>query len=161
MSDEIDGYRQRVEATRRDVSALPRLGWGQPGPEDEETGERWDRGSVLGHTAEMLPLWTAQVLAVVEEGSTVMGRDEAGYARRREGIDHGRDAGEEELLRRIDAGLVDLLGVLDRLRPEDLDLVVTYHDPRAGPRQVSLRDRVEVLLVGHVEGHLRQLAELA
>jgi hypothetical protein len=161
MGDEIDGYRRRVEAARRDVAALPRLGWGRPGPADEETGERWDRGNVLGHTAEMLPLWTAQVRAVAEEGSTVLGRDELGYVRRREGIDHGRDAGEEELIRRIDAGLADLLDLLARLRPEDLDRVVTLQDPRTGPRDMSLGDCLERLLVGHVEAHLRQLAELA
>ncbi len=159
MSDEIESYRRRVEAARRDVAALPRVGWGEPGPPDEQTGERWDRGNVLGHTAEMLPLWTAQVRAVVVEGRTVIGRDEEGYARRRRGIDEGRGEGEEELLRQIDAGLEDLLALLASLRSDDLDRVVTYGRPD-GEREVDLRYALEELLIGHVEGHLRQLREL-
>jgi len=159
MSDEIESYRRRVEAARRDVAALPRVGWGEPGPPDEQTGERWDRGNVLGHTAEMLPLWTAQVRAVMVEGRTVIGRDEEGYARRRRGIDEGRGEGEEELLRQIDAGLEDLLALLASLRSDDLDRVVTYGRPD-GEREVDLRYALEELLIGHVEGHLRQLREL-
>ena len=43
---EIERYRERVEAAWREVAALPRLGWGQPGPPDPKTGERWDRANV-------------------------------------------------------------------------------------------------------------------
>jgi hypothetical protein len=160
MSDEIESYRERTEAARREVAALPRTGWGEPGPVDEETGERWDRGNVLGHTAEMLPLWTAQIRAVVQEGSAVVGRDEEAYVRRRQGIDGGREAGEEELLRQIEASLGDLLALLAVLRPEDLDRTVTYEHPRRGRQEVDVRYLLEALLVGHVEGHLQQLEEL-
>jgi len=160
MSDEIGGYRRRVEAARREVAALPRLGWGQAGPVDEQTGERWDRGNVLGHMAEMLPFWTAQVRAVVEGGRTVIGRDELGYASRRQGIEGGREAGEEELLGGVAAGLDDLLALLGSLRAEDLDRRVTYRAARRPAREVDLRYILEELQVGHVEDHLRQLREL-
>jgi len=160
MSEEIESYRLRAEAARREVAALPRLGWGEAGPADEETGERWDRGNVLGHVAEMLPLWTAQVREVVEGGRTEIGRDELGVARRRQAIAGGREAGEEELLRRIGAGLDGLLALLGSLRTGDLDRRVTYRPPHGPAREVDLRDPLENLLVGHVEAHLRQLREL-
>ena len=160
MSEEIESYRRRAEAARRAVEALPHVGWGEPGPVDEETDERWDRGNVLGHTAEMLPLWTAQVREVVEGGRTVIGRDETDLARRRQGIESGREAGEEELLRRIGAGLDDLGALLGSLQPADLDRRLTYRPPRGPAREVDLRYSLEELLVGHVEAHLRQLREL-
>ena len=45
------------------------------------------------------------------------------------------------------------------MREEDLDRKLTYHG-QGGDREVELRYPVEELLVGHVEAHLRQLAEL-
>lgn len=156
---EIERYRERAEAAARQVVNLPRAGWGEPGPPDGQTGERWDRGNVLGHMAEMLPFWTGQLRAVLR-GATSLGRDEAGYSRRRLAIATGRDLGEEELIARIDAGLTALLGLLAELTDEDLDRMLTYHS--AGrERQVDLRYPLEELLVGHVEAHLRQLGELA
>jgi len=155
---EIERYRERTEAALRHLGTLPRVGWGEPGPADEKTGERWDRGNVLGHMAEMLPFWTRQVRAVVS-GATSLGRDDAGYAQRRQAIDTGRDLGEDELLARIGAGLTGVLTLLAEIREEDLDRKLTYHSP-GGERHVDLRYPLEELLVGHVEAHLRQLGEL-
>ncbi|HSR24236.1 MAG TPA: maleylpyruvate isomerase N-terminal domain-containing protein, partial [Candidatus Eisenbacteria bacterium] len=111
---DVDGLRDRVQAARRGYAALPHAGWGAPGPADEQTGERWDRGHVLGHVAEMLPYWTGQVRAVLA-GAEAMGRDEVGFAQRRVGIDGGREAGEDGLLARIDAGIEGLLALLAEL----------------------------------------------
>ena len=155
---EIERYRERVEAAWREVAALSRVGWGQPGPADPKTGERWDRANVLGHMAEMLPFWTGQVRAAVG-GETAFGRGETGYAERRRAIETGREVGEDDLLARIDSGLAGLLGLLAEMREEDLDRKLTYHS-QGGDREVELRYPVEELLVGHVEAHLRQLAEL-
>ena len=151
---DLDELRSRVEAVRSGYAALPREGWGEAGPEDERTGERWDRGHVLGHVAEMLPYWTAQVRAVLG-GAGEMGRDEVGMANRRMGIDSGREAGEDGLLDRIDAGIEDLLGLLDGMTDADLDRPVTYHSPHED-RTATLRQEVEHLLVGHLEEHLGQ-----
>jgi hypothetical protein len=156
---EIEGYRRRVAALRQQVAALPRLGWGEPGPADEQTGERWDRGNVQGHVAEMLPFWTAQVRAVLD-GATDMGRGEQGSVQRRQGIDGGRQAGEEELLRRIDGGLEGLQAVLARMTDADLERRFTYRTHPL-PREVDLRYSLDQLLVGHCEAHLVQLAELS
>ena len=155
---EIERYRDRTEVALRQVRTLPRAGWGEPGPPDETTGERWDRGNVLGHMAEMLPFWTAQVRAALS-GATSLGRDDAGNAQRRQAIATGSDVGEDELLARIDAGLTGLLGLLTEIKEEDLNRKLTYHSP-GREREVDLRYPLEVLLVGHVEAHLRQLAEL-
>ncbi|HKA51725.1 MAG TPA: maleylpyruvate isomerase N-terminal domain-containing protein [Candidatus Dormibacteraeota bacterium] len=156
---EIERYRDRAEAAAQQVVNLPRTGWGEPGPPDGQTGERWDRGNVLGHMAEMVPFWTGQLRAALG-GATSLGRDEAGYAQRRQAIATGRDLGEEELIARIDAGLTALLGLLAELTEKDLDRKLTYHS--AGhERQVDLRYPLEELLVGHVEAHLRQLGELS
>jgi hypothetical protein len=156
---EIEGYRRRVTALRKQVAALPRVGWGEKGPVDEQTGERWDRGNVLGHVAEMVPFWTIQVRRVLD-GVTEMGRDEQGSVQRRLGIDAGRDAGEEELLRRIDQGLEGLQALLADMTDADLDRRLTYRG-HAAPRDVNLRYGLGQLLVGHVEEHLAQLAELS
>jgi len=155
---EIDGLRQRVETARRGYAALPRDGWGELGPADERTGERWDRGHVLGHVAEMVPYWTGQVRDVLD-GGTVMGRDEAGAVRRRSGIDSGHDAGEESLAGRVDAGLDGLLALLGAMSDADLDRRVTFRGDM-GDREVDLRAAIQMLLVGHLEEHLAQLAEL-
>jgi hypothetical protein len=154
----VEAFRRRVESSRRELAGLPRSGWGDLGPPDPETGERWDRGHVLGHLAEMLPFWTGQVRAVLT-GATALGRGDEGWARRREGIDGGRDAGVEELVQRVDQGLSGLLGLLAELRDEDLGRAVVYRDGGRS-REVTLRTAIEERLVGHVEAHLRQIARL-
>jgi len=155
---EIERYRERAQAAARQITGLPRAGWGEPGPPDEQTGERWDRGNVLGHVAEMLPFWTGQLRAALS-GGTSLGRGDAGLAQRREAIATGRDLGEEELIARIDAGLTGLLGLLRELGEGDLDRRLMYHSA-GGEREVDLRYPLEELLIGHVEAHLRQLGEL-
>jgi hypothetical protein len=115
---------------------------------------------VLGHLAEMLPFWTAQVRAVLAGATTLLGRDDEGWSRRRDGIDGGRDAGVEELLRRVDEGLSGLLGLLGDLRDEDLSRAVVIRDAGGRPREVTLRTALDERLVGHVEAHLRQIAGL-
>jgi hypothetical protein len=155
---ELEGYRRRLLAARQLLAEAPLLGPGEPGAADEATGERWDRSNVLGHLAEMLPYWTSQARAVIG-GAGEVGRGEAGYARRREGIDSGHALSEEELRSRIDAGIEGLAGLLAEMREEDLDRAVLYRT-REGERNVELRLVFENLLVGHLEEHLRQLQEL-
>ena len=155
---EIDDLRQRVEAARRAYAALPREGWGEPGPLDERTGERWDRGNVLGHVAEVLPFWTGQVRAVLN-GAEAIGRDEVGNAQRRMGIDSGREAGEEGLLERIDAGMEGLLALLAEIRDADLDRPVVFRTS-AGSRTSDLRATITQVLIDHVEEHLSQVRQL-
>ena len=155
---EIEGLQRRVEAARREYAALPRDGWGEPGPEDERTGERWDRGNVLGHVAEMLPFWTLQVRAVLDGGGR-MGRDAVGMAQRRMGIDSGREAGEDGLLTRVDEGMAGLEALLADMSDADLDRPLRYRGSDS-QRDVDLRYTLEHILVGHLEDHLGQLRTL-
>jgi hypothetical protein len=156
---EIEGLRRRLEAVRREYAALPREGWGEPGPPDERTGERWDRGNVLGHVAEMLPFWTLQVRAVLDGGGR-MGRDAVGMAQRRMGVDSGREAGEDGLLIRIDEGIGILLALLAGMRDADLDRPLRHRSAEGDERDADLRFEVESMLVGHLEEHLGQLRSL-
>lgn len=156
---EVDGLRERVEAAQRAYAAPPREGWGEPGPVDEGTGERWDRGNVLGHVAEMVPYWTAQFRAVLEGRAEAVGRDEVGFAQRRMGVDAGREAGEDGLLARIDAGIEGLLALLAELDDADLGRRVVARSPR-GDQESTVRELLDRLLVGHLEEHVRQLRTL-
>ena len=155
---ELDGYRERLVAARDALAATPLLGSGEFGPPDEKTGERWDRTNVLGHLAEMLPYWTSQTRAVIG-GAGEMGRGEAGYARRREGIDSGKVLSEADLRAHINEGIESLLLLLQEVRDEDLDRPVVYR-PKEGDRQETVRSILEDLMVGHLEAHIRQLHEL-
>lgn len=155
---EIDGYRRRLRASLELLRSLPVAGRGSPGPADPETGESWDRGNVLAHTAELVPFWCAQVRQLLA-GATVFGRGESGSALRREAIDDWSGRDEPELRRGIETGVEDLLRLLDELGPGDLDRRVTYRAP-SGEREVDLRFPIDELLVGHLEAHLRQLQEL-
>jgi hypothetical protein len=156
---EVERYRERVAAAQEALEAVPVLEADVLGPPDEETGERWDRANVLGHLAEMLPFWTGQVREVLA-GGTEMGRGEAGYARRREGIDSAGGIGEEELRHRVGEGIAGLRALLADLRDEDLERPLVYR-AQSGERDVDLRFPVEQLLVGHLEAHVRQLQELS
>jgi hypothetical protein len=155
---EIEGLQRRVQAARREYAALPREGWGEPGPPDDQTGERWDRGNVLGHVAEMLPFWTVQVREVLDGGGR-MGRDQVGIAQRRMGIDSGREVGEDSLLHRVDEGMAGLVALLAGMQDADLDRPLRFGSAGA-ERDVDLRYAVEHMLIGHLEEHLVQLRTL-
>jgi hypothetical protein len=157
MSD-LESYRRRAREAGAALAALPLVGRGELGPPDERTGERWDRSNVLGHVAEMLPYWTLQVREVLG-GATQIGRDEAGNLRRREGIDSGPAAPEEELRRDIEHGLGGLERLLDEMREEDLERTALYV-AQSGNREVKLREVLDMLLIGHLEAHLDQLRGL-
>jgi hypothetical protein len=158
--DRVEAYRRRLVAAREELRAVPLIGRGAPGPADPETGERWDRANVLGHVAEMLPYWTAQGRTVLA-GAEEFGRDEPGARARRQGIDGGAAQAEEAVRGEIDAGAEGVLELLDDLRDADLDRRATFHGMGSeGTREVTLEHLVDHLLVGHLEAHVRQLAEL-
>lgn len=156
--DRVEQYRRRLVSAREQLRAVPQIGRGTPGPEDPDTGERWDRTNVLGHVAEMLPYWTGQGRTVLA-GADSYGRDEPGARARREGIDGGAAQTEEVLRGRIDAGAEGVLELLDALRDADLDRPLTYLGSE-GTREVTMEHLVDHLLVGHLEAHVRQLTEL-
>jgi hypothetical protein len=154
----VDQLRQRVLAARERLHRIPATGPGELGAPDPATGERWHRGNVLGHVAEMVPFWADQARAVML-GATAMGRDQPGTERRREGIERGAVMTENELRSQIEAGLDELDRLLLTVKVEDLERPVLYHR-RDGDETSTLGGLVDQLLVGHLEGHLDQLESL-
>jgi DinB superfamily len=155
----IEGYRRRLQAASEQLRAIPPEPGGDLSAPDPETGERWDRLNVLGHTAEMLPFWVEQIRGL-RAGATTIGRTEEQYLGRRQAIDGAAAVGEDNLRARIEDGIAQLLALLDEVRDDDLDRRVTYHHPVRGDREVAVEYALEELLVGHLEAHIRQLAEL-
>ncbi|HZV48456.1 MAG TPA: DinB family protein [Candidatus Dormibacteraeota bacterium] len=155
---EIEGYRDRVERARQELAALPAVGSGRLGPPDPTTGERWDRSHVLAHLAEMLPYWTEQVRAVLAGGAE-MGRTEADWQRRRRALDSAHERTETALRGAVADGIEGLRSLLAAMTDDDLDRQLTFHG-HAGDRRLTLAGALEEVLVGHLEAHLRQLAEL-
>ncbi len=154
----VDQLRQRVLVARERLGRIPATGPGRLGAPDPETGERWHRGNVLGHVAEMVPFWTDQARAVIR-GATSVGRGEPGYRRRREGIERGTWLGEAELRAEIERGLDELDSLLQEVRPEDLDRAIAFRR-KDGEVRTDLGRFIDAYLVGHLEAHLDQLEEL-
>jgi hypothetical protein len=150
--------RQRAGAARDRLRAIPATGRGEYGAPDPETGERWNRGNVLGHLAEMLAFWTDQSRAAVG-GQTAVGRGEPGYARRREGIERGDVVEEAALRASIEGSLGDLDRLLSEMRPDALGIALVYRR-KDGDRDLTLGEFIDQFLVGHLEEHLVQLEEL-
>jgi hypothetical protein len=156
---DLPALRARLSSAREQLVRLPISSPRHVGPTDPSTGESWHRGNVLGHMSEMLPYWTDQ-LRRATAGAGRVGRDEAGTAERRHGIDRGDAAAEAELKRAVDKGIAGVLKLMDKLTPDDLERTVVFHN-RAGDREAQVGELLQFLIVGHVEEHVAQLAELA
>jgi hypothetical protein len=118
---------------------------------DPETGERWDRGQVLAHVAEMLPYW-AQQAELVASGQVEFGRVK-GDPDRIGAIERDRREDPERLLGRIDEGVAVVLALLDRLDAAAL--------ARSGRHQtlgeMTVAGIVDRFAVAHLEEHADQL----
>jgi hypothetical protein len=145
----------RLAAARDRLRGVPVSASNEPGPPDPKTGERWDRFNVLGHTAEMLPFWSSEIRKALDTGAR-MGR-EPGSSSRIEGVEGGRLLGEANLRDRIDKGIASNLAMVGALSPEDLDREVDTHSQG----RVTVRHALESYVVGHLEAHVAQLAELS
>jgi hypothetical protein len=157
-SHDLDALRGRLIAVRNGYAALPLSDDRHSGPADPSTGESWHRGNVLGHVNEMLPYWTGQLQRAIA-GSGKVGRDQEGAAQRRQGIEHGDAASEEQLRLAVDEGIEGVVELLALMTPEDLERVVVYHN-RDGDRDARVGELVQFLMVGHLEDHLAQLTGL-
>ena len=150
--------RERVVRARTRLEGIPAIGAGEPGPPDPETGERWTRLHVLGHTAEMLPFWCAQVRGVLAGGEWI-GRGEGGYEMRQAAIDAGAAGDEADLRARVSAGVDDLLSLLDEAGGSDVSREVEYRGLTETETE-SIGSLIERRLVRHLESHVEQLEEL-
>lgn len=157
-SHDLAALRERLIEVRNGFAALPLSDVRRAGPTDSSTGESWHRGNVLGHVNEMLPYWTGQIRRAIA-GSVEMGRDQEGAAQRRQGIDQGATASEEQLRLAVDEGIEGVVELLALMTPGDLERVVVYHR-REGDRDARLGELLQILIVGHLEDHLAQLEGL-
>lgn len=154
-----DQLRQRLQAASARLERIPATGPGELGAPDPATGERWHRGNVLGHVAEMLPFWAGQAETVLG-GARMIGRDQTGSASRRQGIEKGAVLAEAELRAEVARGVAAVERVLAAVRPEDLERRIVYRRSDGQERELGFGDFLEEMLVGHFEGHLDQLEEL-
>ncbi len=154
----VDQLRQRVRAARARLDRIRATGPGELGAPDPASGERWHRGNVLGHVAEMIGFWTDQARAVLG-GARVAGRGEAGNQQRREGVDRGSILAEADLRAEVALGLDRLDALLSEVTPDDLEKPILYRS-RSGESETTLGEFIETILVRHLEEHLDQLEEL-
>jgi DinB superfamily len=145
--------RAAAERIRADVPSFPPDQLTAP---DEPSGERWDLGQVLAHTAEILPYWLAQVELVLAAGGNgaPFGRVKSDPGRIA-AIEEDRLLDPEELLDRMDEGVEEVILAMRRLTPADL--ACTGRHSTKGLMNVS--EILEEFVVGHLEEHADQLRE--
>lgn len=156
--NQLEQFRLRARVARDRLRRIPETGPGELGAPDPATGERWNRGNVLGHVAEMLHFWTDQSRAVLAGGNAI-GRGEPGYEQRKDGIARGTRLSEDQLRAQVETGLDELDTLLSALVVEDLERPVVYRR-RDGDEQMTLGAAMDQLLVRHFEEHLDQLESL-
>ncbi len=120
---------------------------------DPATGERWDRGQVLAHVAELLPYWTREAELVAEQGGGVPFGRVKSDPERIAAIERDRHEDPERLLVRMDEGVAGVLALLDRLDEAALARTGT-HQTRG---ELPAARIVDEFLVAHLEEHADQL----
>jgi hypothetical protein len=144
-----------VVAAERIRAAVPDVPDDARTAADPETGERWDRGQVLAHVAEILPYWREQAELVVERGGGVPFGRVKSNPERIAAIERDRRVDTAELLRRTDQGLQGVLALLDRLDEAALQRTGTHE--RLG--EMTVAAIIDRFLVEHLEEHAEQLQE--
>jgi hypothetical protein len=157
-SHDLAALLQRLIAARASLARLPVSKDRDSGPVDPATGESWHRGNVLGHMSEMLTYWTDQIRRA-KDGSGTVGRDQEGASQRRQGIDRGNAVAEAELKLAVDDEIGSVEALLGELSPGDLERTVVFHN-REGDREARVGELLQMLIVGHLEEHIAQLASL-
>jgi hypothetical protein len=119
---------------------------------DPDSGERWDRGQVLAHVAEMLPYWARQAELVASGAQVAFGRVKSDQERIA-AIERDRREQPQRLLGRLDEGVGVVLALLDRL--DDQALARTGRHQTLGELPVAVI--IDRFLVDHLEEHADQL----
>jgi hypothetical protein len=148
--DRAKRLRTAAERIRESARERPADALTEPDP---DSGERWDRGQVLAHVAEMLPYWVRQVELIVAGEQVAFGRVK-GDPGRIAAIERDRREDPERLLDRMDEGVGEVLALLERLDDQAM--------ARAGQHQtlgeMPVSTIIDRFLVAHLEEHADQLA---
>jgi hypothetical protein len=155
VSAALNEYADRLHAGARRIRDLaePSYSFFLSSP-DEKTGEQWDAGQLLAHTAEFGPYWLAQAQLVVDAAA-----HPAPFGRVKSDPDRiaaiERDRAEEPLalLDRIDSWIGDVLGWLDARSADELARIGVH--PTLG--EMSVQRIIEHFCVEHLEEHRDQL----
>jgi DinB family protein len=134
---------------RASAAALPDDALTDPDP---GSGERWDRGQVLAHVAEMLPYWAQQAELIAAGRQDEFGRVSSD-PERIAAIERDRREDPERLLGRIDEGVGVVLALLERLDAQAL--ARTGHHQTLG--EMTVAEVVDRFAVDHLEEHADQL----
>jgi hypothetical protein len=157
--DVIEDLRQRFLAARATFRDIPVGGEERFGAPDPANGERWNRGNILGHMADILHFWPDQLQGALD-GATWIGRGEEGYANRRAAIVRGAETAETLMREQIERGTDKVLALLDRVRSDDLSKEVE-HRRAVETKSKTIARLLDEMLVSHFEAHVRQLGELS
>jgi len=129
-----------------------------PGPESS-----WGPPEVLAHVGEMLPYWLGEIERILDPHERAAARGEPVPFGRVEGdtlrvglIGRDRTFPIRELVDRIEASAGRVARRLESLTDEEAAQRGMH--PTRGSMAVS--DMPEPFLVGHIEGHVRQLREI-
>ena len=119
---------------------------------DPNSGERWDRGQVLAHVAEMLPYWARQAELIAAGRQDEFGRVSSDPDRVA-AIERDRRENPQRLLGRVDEGVAVVLALLERL--DDRDLAATGRHQTLG--EMTVAEIIDRFAVAHLEEHADQL----
>ncbi len=161
----MDGLADRLDAAVEAMVELgPQLAAGEPWPPSSVVGpgpeSSWGPREVLAHVAEMLPFWLGEIELILDASGSG-GSSPAAFGRLEEDdvrvaiITRDRAFPARELLGRVEA---EGRRVAHRFRAlsEGDAAALGRHLTRG---DMSVRDIAERLVVGHAEGHVRQLRE--
>lgn len=155
----VEEYTSRIDRAWQQIrrwapTAAARGGLSDPDP---NTGERWDTGQLLAHTAEMLPYWLVQIRGLIATGGGRPFGRTASDGARSAAIERDRGQPMEVLLARIEAGVADLRDFLSSLEEKNL-AIVGVHSTLG---EMDVPQILEHFLVEHLEDHAEQMEGLA
>lgn len=152
-------YASRIDRAWQEIRRLAPTAAARGGLSDPDpgTGERWDTGQLLAHTAEMLPHWLVQIRGLIATGGGRPFGRTASDGARSAAIERDRGQPLEVLLARIETGVTDLRDFLSSLEEKDLAIVGTH----STLGEMDMSQILEHFLVDHLEGHAEQMGALA
>ena len=147
--DRVERLRAAAGRIRAGAAARPEDALTGPDP---DSGERWDRGQVLAHVAEMLPYWVEQAEAVAAGQRSTFGRVRSDPGRVG-AIERDRREDPRRLLDRIDQGVEGVAALLGRL--DDRSMARRARHQTLG--EMTVAEIIDRFLVDHLEEHADQL----